>query len=76
MSAEFKDLIIRMFSYNGADRPSVEDIRNHAWMQQSFKVKDIRNNILSELAEKRSQETNTSSEEREPRGDKMLDLVK
>lgn len=76
LSAEFKDLIIRMFSYNGADRPSVEDIRNHAWMQQSFKVKDIRNNILSELAEKRSQETNTSSEEREPRGDKMLDLVK
>jgi len=32
LSNEFKDLILKMFSYNGADRPTVEQIRNHPWM--------------------------------------------
>lgn len=32
LSAEFKDLILRFFSYDGSKRPTVEEIRNHPWM--------------------------------------------
>ena len=33
LSKEFKDLILALFSYEGASRPSVADIRGHPWMQ-------------------------------------------
>ena len=32
LSAEFKDLVLKLFSYEGADRPSIDDIRAHPWM--------------------------------------------
>jgi serine/threonine protein kinase len=35
LSDEFKDLILRMFSYDPAKRPSVDEIRNHPWMAGS-----------------------------------------
>jgi serine/threonine protein kinase len=77
LSAEFKDLIIKMFAYDGAERPSVDDIKNHPWMQKPFDHKEIRNQILSEVAKKRSEMTNASSrDDTVSRGDSMLDLVK
>lgn len=32
LSAEFKDLILKFFAYDGANRPTIEQIRNHPWM--------------------------------------------
>ena len=32
LSDEFKDLIVKMFSYNGKERLSPAQIRQHAWM--------------------------------------------
>ena len=66
-----------MFSYNGKDRPSIEEIRNHPWMTANYNLKTIRNDLLSELAEKRSQATaSTEREDVNARGDGMLDLVR
>ena len=54
LSSEFKDLIIKMFSYDGKSRPTVAEIRSHAWMQKPFDLKGVRNSILSDMEEKRS----------------------
>ena len=57
LSDNFKDLILKLFSYDGKDRPTVAEIRNHPWMQGDINMKQIRHDILSELAEKRTQST-------------------
>jgi len=54
LSAEFKDLIIKMFSYDGKNRPTIEEIRAHPWMTTKFEMKQIRSDILNDLSEKRS----------------------
>jgi len=41
LSAEFKDLIIRMLSYEGKKRPTVEEIKNHPWMKVPYSAKEI-----------------------------------
>lgn len=33
LSPEFKDLILKFFAYDGANRPTIEQIRGHPWMQ-------------------------------------------
>ena len=66
-----------MFSYNGKNRPSIEEIRQHPWMSGNHNLKQIRSDLLSDLAEKRSTSTNaTSREDVNARGDGMLDLVR
>ena len=32
LSASFKDLVLKLFSYEGADRPTIQQIREHEWM--------------------------------------------
>ena len=32
LSDNFKDLIVKMLSYNPADRPTIQDIKDHPWM--------------------------------------------
>ena len=32
LSSEFKDLIQKIFSFKGSDRPTMQDIVNHSWM--------------------------------------------
>jgi len=32
LTPEFKDLILKMFSYDGTKRPTVEELKNHPWM--------------------------------------------
>ena len=35
LSDEFKDLIQKLFSYEGDQRPSLQDVINHPWMTDS-----------------------------------------
>ena len=33
LSSSFKDLIIKMFEYEGKNRPTFAEIKNHPWMK-------------------------------------------
>lgn len=77
LSPEFKDLIIKMFSYDGKQRPTIDEIRAHPWMKAAVDLKQVRHDILVELDDKRSNSTQaTSREDCSVRGAEMLDLVK
>lgn len=77
LSNEFKDLIIKMFSYDGKARPTIDEIRAHPWMQASFDMKQIRSDLLNELSEKRSAATaDTSRDGANSRGADYFELVK
>ena len=49
LSEEFKDLILRIFSYDGKKRPTVEEIKNHPWMKKPFSMKIQRQHIQEQL---------------------------
>jgi len=55
LSDDFKDLIIKMFSYDSSKRPTIDEIRNHPWLAGGVDMKGIRSQILEEMAERRSQ---------------------
>jgi serine/threonine-protein kinase SIK1 len=78
LSADFKDLIIKMFSYDGKKRPTVAEIRSHPWMaSSSVDMKQVRHDILSELSEKRTM--STADSERQSmgsRGPELLHLIR
>lgn len=66
-----------MFSYDGKQRPTIEEIRNHPWMNVNTDVKTVRQNLVQEVLEKQSQQTaDTSRESTAARGDRLLELVK
>jgi len=67
LSEEFKDLILRMFSYDGSKRPSVEELKEHPFMQKSYDLKGVRNNLIEKLSESRSERTADSSTAAESR---------
>merc|ERR1711953_129047 len=55
LSPEFKDLILRFFSYDGNLRPTIEQIRAHPWMQsETFNYEATRSSLLTQLAEKQA----------------------
>ena len=77
LSEEFKDLILKMFSYDGAKRPTIEELKNHPWMPKPMDLKHARSTILDKLSEIRSAKTADSSRESgSSRGDQMLELVR
>jgi serine/threonine protein kinase len=80
LSPEFKDLILQMFSYDGSKRPTVETLKNHPWMQMKCDMKGSRDNLMSQLHEKRSAKTADSSTRDSDsgvmRGEPMLELVR
>ena len=45
MSAEFRDLIVRMLAFDGGRRPTVHDIRNHAWMKLETSPQGVRQKL-------------------------------
>merc|ERR1712013_241929 len=52
LSDDFKDLILRSFSYDGNMRPTIEQIRSHPWMQSStFDFESTRTQLLQTLAQ-------------------------
>lgn len=76
LSEEFKDLVLKMFAYDGSQRPTLKEIADHPWMQASCNVKKIQNALLSELTEKRSSATSaTSGNKGDARGEELTDLV-
>lgn len=39
LTPEFKDLILKMFSYDGSKRPTVDELRDHPWMKKGMDIK-------------------------------------
>lgn len=76
LSEDFKDLIIKMFAYEGKDRPTLADIAKHPWVTAECNVKKIQSSLLSELNEKRSEATSASSAvDKTVRGEPMTELI-
>jgi serine/threonine protein kinase len=51
LSNDFKDLIIKMFAYEGKDRPTLAEIADHPWVKADCKVKSVQNDLLNKLNE-------------------------
>jgi len=77
LSDDFKDLVLKMFSYDPKKRPTIEELKNHPWMQVPYSVKVTKENILEKLTERRTAKTtDTSRGSSGNRGDQMLELVR
>lgn len=62
LSPEFKDLILRMFSYDPSKRPTVDEIKSHPWMTgKGIDIKGIRGDLIERLSASRSEKTAASS---------------
>ena len=75
LSSEFKDLVLKMFAYEGKDRPTLKDIADHPWMKVDCNVKKAQNALLSELNEKRAGSTSASGSKGGVRGPELKDLI-
>jgi len=51
LSEEFKDLIIRMLSYDPARRPTIEELRSHPWLQTALPMEIVREATIETLRE-------------------------
>merc|ERR1712226_295607 len=50
LSAEFKDMILKLFSYDGAKRCTVEELKSHPWLNSAgFNKETARANLIAEL---------------------------
>lgn len=79
LSPEFKELILSMFSYDPKKRPTVDELRNHAWMKKPMSHKMTKQSLIDKLQEKRSCKTADSSREAEVTRaieDPMLEFVR
>jgi len=71
--------MVKIFNHDGKKRPTIEEIKNHPWMQKPFSTKLNRQNIMERLNEKRSAKTSDSSREdgnSRGEGDDMLEVVR
>jgi hypothetical protein len=69
----------KIFNHDGKKRPTIEEIKNHPWMQKPFSTKLNRQSIMERLNEKRSAKTSDSSREdgnSRGEGDAMLEVVR
>lgn len=63
LSEEFKDLILRLFSYDGNLRPTTEQIREHAWMQNpTYSPDATREQLINTLQLKRENQQIANSQ--------------
>jgi len=49
LSPEFKDLILSMFSYDPKKRPTIEQLRDHAWLKVPMSYKMTRQSLIEKL---------------------------
>ena len=40
LSQEFKDIIVKIFAHNGSDRPSIQEMRDCAWLKEPEKEEE------------------------------------
>ena len=59
LSPEFKELFIKMISYDPSERPSFEEIMNSEWMRE---IKEADEEHLNQLKEKMKKEINQSQQ--------------
>lgn len=79
LSDEFKDLILKMFSYDASKRPTIAQLKAHPWINKPFSVKLTRSFIMDRLNEKRSEKTTHASsrdDDRNYRGGDMKELIR
>ena len=78
LSDEFKDLILKMFSYDGSKRPTIKQIREHPWMAgEKVNMDKLRMDIIGQVTEARSTSTaSTTREETNCRGDDYVSMVR
>ena len=69
-----------MFSYDGSKRPTVDELRAHPWMKESYDIKAVRSDLIERLSTSRSEKTAASSNQdiaRAGKGaDSMLKLIR
>lgn len=57
LSAEFKDLILALFSYDPKQRPSIEAIKAHPWLSDdSFNFEETRTQLQEALKAKETKQ--------------------
>lgn len=61
MSWEFKDLMIKMLSPNGSERPSFEQIREHPWMKKEIDIEKSRQMLIERANEQNSNKSSAST---------------
>jgi serine/threonine protein kinase len=78
LSPDFKDLILKMFSYDGNKRPTIAELKAHPWVNKTFSVKMTRSTIMEKLNDKRSEKTAHMSKEDDKnyRGGDMKELIR
>jgi len=79
LSDEFKDLILKMFSYDGNKRPTISELKEHPWIKKPFSVKLTRSTIMDKLNEKRLEKTthaSSSMDEKNYRGEDMKEFIR
>lgn len=53
LSADFKDLITRLFSYDGSKRYTIEELKSHPWLNApGYNKEQTRANLIASLASK------------------------
>ena len=53
LSTEFKDLILALFSYDGDKRPTIDQLRNHPWLNTpDFNMEATRQKLLHDISQK------------------------
>lgn len=58
LSDDFKDLITKIFNYEGKNRPTIEEIKKHPWLNNSkYDMKSTRSNLMKKQLEKKSEKT-------------------
>ena len=67
-----------MFSYNGADRLTIKQIREHPWMTgEKVNMEKSRNDIIGQLSEVRSSSTvDTMRDDQNCRGDDYKSMIR
>lgn len=50
LSADFKDMILKLFSYDGAKRATVEELKSHPWLNRAdYNREATRSQLMADL---------------------------
>lgn len=67
LSQDFKDLILKFFSYNGNERPTIEQLKAHPWLNSpTFDYEATRMSLLTKLAQKQASQQKPAEEMTKP----------